>query len=446
MLRRDFFGASACATAALTAFNGCERKSPEISGRSLSVLDWDGTLAGRTLEELREQYRYDLFDDFLPFLDRYVIDHEYGGFMCNTDREGNNITTNKNMRYEGRGLWVYSFLYNNIDNNPKYLEVARKSFEFVMKHKPTGDNLWPRGYSREGKVISPPPHETYEDIFFANGVSEYSKAVKDDSLWDFAKGILLKCMRIYDSPDYGIQVYYGPEGAPEMKRQSILGNWMVILRLVTQMLEFKADPEVEAIADRAVDAIMNHHFNPDFGLMNEAIHHDLSRPNNEWAQFCYTGHAIETLWMVLYEAYRRKNRQLFDLTAERIKRHVEVAWDDVYRGVFRSLDHVDKNIWKVDKVLWAQEEVLIGTLFIIEHTGAQWAKDWFTKMFTYIHTKYPLKQYGYSLWILGADRKVTFTKDATRVGNFHHPRHLMLNLLCLDRMIKRGGKVSNYFT
>jgi len=33
----------------------------------------------------------------------------------------------------------------------------------------------------------------------------------------------------------------------------------------------------------------------------------------------------------------------------------------------------------------------------------------------------------------------------TRVGNFHHPRHLMLNLLTLDRMIERGGKVSGLF-
>ena len=77
-----------------------------------------------TLEELREQYRYDLFDDFLPFLDKFVIDHEHGGFMCNTDRDGTNITKNKRAWYEGRGIWVYSFLYNNFEPNPKYLEIA----------------------------------------------------------------------------------------------------------------------------------------------------------------------------------------------------------------------------------------------------------------------------------------------------------------------------------
>ena len=157
------------------------------------------------------------------------------------------------------------------------------------------------------------------------------------------------------------------------------------------------------------------------------------------------GHAIETLWMVLYEAARLRDRQLFDITAERFRRHIEVAWDDVYGGAFRSLEHVDKNIWKVDKALWLQEEILIGTLFIIEHTGAQWAKEWFNREYTYVREKFPLKQYGFPIWILYADRKVTFEQHYDRVGNFHHPRHLMLNLLSLDRMIACDGNVSELF-
>jgi hypothetical protein len=90
----------------------------------------------------------------------------------------------------------------------------------------------------------------------------------------------------------------------------------------------------------------------------------------------------------------------------------------------------------VDKVLWAQEEVLIGTLCLVEHTGAPWAREMFGKMFTYVREKYPLQRHGYPLWINSADRKVTFQPHATRVENYHHPRHLMLNLLSLDRMIR----------
>ncbi len=443
MKRRAFFGASAGTITAVAGAGGCESNISKITESSLAVLESNGKLAGKTLEEIREQYRYDLFDDFLQFLDRYVIDHKYGGFMCNTDREGNNITKNKSAWYEGRGIWVYSFLYNKVDPNPKYLEVARKSVEFILKHKPEGDGFWLGSYTQDGRASG--EGDIYGNLFIANGLAEYSRTPGNEQYWNMAKEILLKCMKIYDSPEYSYEVYYGSGDVPQMKAPRVLGHWMVIIRLVSQMLEFKSDPEVESIADRCVEAIIKYHNNPEFDLLNEALNHDLSRPDNAFAQFVYTGHAIETLWMVLYEAARRKDKDLFDLTAKFFKRHVEVAWDDVYGGVFRSLDRVDNNIWKVDKVLWAQEEVLIGSLFIIEHTGKQWAKEMFSKMFTYVQDKYPLRQYGYSLWILGADRKVTFEKEYTRVGNFHHPRHLMLNLLSIERMIKRDGKVSDLF-
>src|SRR5262245_2240860 len=32
------------------------------------------------LKQLRDQYRRDLFTDFLPFMEKYVIDPEFGGF------------------------------------------------------------------------------------------------------------------------------------------------------------------------------------------------------------------------------------------------------------------------------------------------------------------------------------------------------------------------------
>jgi N-acylglucosamine 2-epimerase len=402
--------------------------------------------AGLALEKLRDQYRHDLFDDFLPFMEKYVVDHDYGGFLCNTDRDGTKLSTQKTAWYEGRGIWVYSFLYNHLAKERKYLEVARKSAEFILKSKPAGpDGLWPKTFHRDGTPSSPPDTAIYGDLFIAEGLAEYSTACGDPRYWDLGKQIVLKCVRIYDRPDYEPRIgetYLGP-GASPFPGARIQGVWMVLLRIATEMLRTRRDPEIEQIAARCVDAVMNHHFNPAFELNNELLNHDLSRPTNEYAQLVYTGHAIETLWMVLYEAVRRRDKPLFETAATRFRRHVEVAWDGVYGGVFRNLQHVDNNIWSLDKVLWAQEEVLIGALCVIEHTGAPWAREMFAKMFDYVQAKYPLRRYGFSLWITAADRKVTFERHAGRVENFHHPRHLMLNLLALERLIRRGGQPSD---
>jgi N-acylglucosamine 2-epimerase len=166
------------------------------------------------------------------------------------------------------------------------------------------------------------------------------------------------------------------------------------------------------------------------------LNHDYSIPIDEYGQLVYIGHAIETFWMVLFEALRRNDENLFATAAERFRRHVDVAWDDVYGGVLHGILNVDKNIWTLDKVLWAQVEVLIGALLVYEKTDAAWAAEQFSKMYTYVQEKYPLKRHGLPLWIFSADRKVTFERHSNRIENYHHPRHLMLNLLSLERMIQ----------
>ncbi len=402
-------------------------------------------LADQSLAELRELYRYDLFDDYLPFEEKHVVDHELGGFMCNTDRAGNNLSTEKNTWYEGRGIWVHSFLHNNFGKSERNLEIARKSAELVLPLKPPAGELWQGSLTREGKATGSRASDIYCGLFVANGLQQLARASGEARYRDLAKEILLDHLAIYDNPKYDYPASYAPAGLPPIQGPRVLGHWMVLLRLATQMLEVGPDAEIEEIARRSVDALLDHHQNPSFELMNEVIEHDLSRPTGGWEQFCYIGHAIETLWMVMFEAGRRNDKALYDRAAKMFKRHVEVAWDDVYGGFFHGLNHVDNNDWSVSKVLWLQEEVLIGTLYMIEHTGDPWAIEWFDKTYAYVREKWPLKQYGYPIWILSADRKVTFEEKATRVGNFHHPRHLMINLLALDRIIERGGRPTGKF-
>jgi len=400
-----------------------------------SVTDKDGLV----LEKLREQCRSELFEDFLPFMDKYVIDREYGGFMCHTDRDGTRISTAKRAWFEGRGIWVYSFLHNQFTRDPKHLDVARKSIEFVLKNKPEGDNFWPGSFTREGKPLeeSNPPFfgrtSIYGDLFIATGLAEYSKSKGNEHYWGVARDILIKCMKIYDNRS-GYGSLPPTDNAPGVDAPRILGHWMIFLRLATEMLETRADPEVEKVAARCVKAVMDHHFNPEYELLNEYLNHDLSRINSDYGEIS-TGHGPEVLWMILDEALRIKNRELFDLAAARLKRHLEVFWDDVYGGLLVGLDHVNKNIWNTHKWLWLQEEALIGLMLVIEHTGAQWAKDWYVRISACVHDKFLLKQHGLPLWIFVADRKVTFERHADRIENFHLPRYLMLNLRAIDRMI-----------
>jgi len=464
MKRRAFLGVTAAAGAA-AALAGCGKEA----GKSAPPAGVSPVkLAGLTLEELREEHRYWLLDDFVPFMDKYVVDHELGGFMCTVDRDGTQINSNKTTWYEGRGIWAYSYLYNKIEQNPAYVEIAGKSVEFISKQNPAGKELMPATYTKEGKPLGKPDPIFYGAVFVANGFQEFSKIKGNEGYWDIAKQILMNGVDIYDNrPGYGdippgpslvalgkraaeIRAAVVPPAAPEVTvpgvgRPRMCGHWMVLLNCAQQMLETRPDADIEAIARRSVEAIMNYHYNPDYGLINEQVNHDLSRIEGEHGQVA-TGHGPETLWMVLYDAVRTKDKPLFDRAAEYLRRSAEVFWDDVYGGMLAGLDHVDLNIWNVrQKSLWLQQEFLIGFLAVIEHTGAQWAKDWYAKLHEYVMAKFPLKQYGFPLWIAYADRKITFVQHYDRCEHFHHPRYLMLNRQAFDRMIARKGELSGVF-
>jgi len=139
------------------------------------------------LDDLKKSYRYYLFEDFLPFMDKHVIDHEYGGFMCETDRDGRNITKNKRAWYEGRGIWVYSFLYNNFGKEKKYLAIAEKSVNLIMKNKPDPNGFWPESMSQTGEPIGGPDLRGYGNLFIAQGLDEYSYASGKEDYHEFAK-------------------------------------------------------------------------------------------------------------------------------------------------------------------------------------------------------------------------------------------------------------------
>lgn len=241
------------------------------------------TIAGISLEQLLEKYRLELFGNFIPNMDRYAIDHEYGGVMCSLDvRSGQTENMNKTAWFVGRGLWVYSFLYNNLEKNPQYLEIARKSKDLLLKLQPADKSFRTQRFTREGEPLTG-PGDIYGSLFVAEGLFEYAKVSGEKRFRELAKKIMFNCLERYDQPDYKYNIAY-LKGAPQITGPRVLGHWMIFLSLSTQMLRHEPDADLEKLAARCVDAIMNHHVNKDYGLTNEYINHDFSLPDNEYAQ------------------------------------------------------------------------------------------------------------------------------------------------------------------
>lgn len=437
-MKRRTFLAAAVSTALVPKISG--RRLEAAPQSHLTTTFEDGTLGGLTLVRLRDRYRLE-FEEFLEFFDRHVVDREFGGFTCSVDHDGTPINTNKTAWFEGRGIWCYSFMYNHgLAREDKYLDCARRSVDFIMKHRPAAGGGWPAAYSREGAVVDP-NGSLPGDCYIAEGLAEFSRATGDKKYEDIARETLLKALARYDDPGFKDSASPYPGARNQW-------YWMLFMWFGTNWLKSKADADLEAVVDRCLDALMNHHLNPDFDLWNLVINHDLSRPSGEniaHARLAGCGHATEATWMIMYEAVRRKDKKLFDEAARVFRRHVDVSRDDVYGGVFNDLEDVDENRWGLAKIFWAQAFVLIGSLQVVEHRGAAWAKEMFSKQFEYVETKCRLDRWGFPLVIDSADRRISALPKASRKDIYHHPRYLMLCLEALERVVGRGGRVSDVF-
>ena len=402
------------------------------------------------LPQLRRRYHDELFGNLLPFWDRYGIDHQHGGVMHALDHDGTLLSGNKVSWFQGRAIWVYSFLYNHFGQNPAHLEIARRTKDFLLRYAPQPDGWWAEEFARDGRVIRPFRGDLYGMYFAAEGLQEYAWAARDDEARDLAFALMRKLNGRIHEPDFRSM----DADAPGQRSQ---GVWMVSLNIARQMQARWPDAEMQELLDEAIEAVMNRHYNPEIGLNNEVLNHDFSRPPGH-ATLCVLGHSVETLWMVAEEALQRGDRDLWDTCTRRIRKHLDVGWDHVYGG-FCDRVNVDQGgyVWPEYtpvgtslvfrftgeycylKPLWALHEILIATLNVLERTGAAWAARYFEMAQQAIEEKYCMRKYGQPGYMLFADRRMTRVPHGTRQDNYHPLRQLMLCLLALDRMIGREG-------
>lgn len=92
-------------------------------------------------KKLANQYKDELLDNVLPFWLENSQDHEYGGYFTCLDREGRVFDTDKFIWLQGREVWMFSMLYNKVENVRNGWIVPFKVVSF-KKYGHDGDYNW----------------------------------------------------------------------------------------------------------------------------------------------------------------------------------------------------------------------------------------------------------------------------------------------------------------
>lgn len=431
MKRRNFLMNAGAASALFMPGMSCtEKRHPGIGKEGNNI-------AGLTLRQHREELWHRLFDEYLPFWDHGGYDEKYGGFICNLDENGVPVDDQKFIWYQGRAIWVYSFLYNHIKNDSKYLEIARKTRDFMIEKMYDGKGRWYELVHRDGKVIKGVESDTdiYGWLFAANGLAEYYKISENEEDLKLTKESIWAAMNAYDSPRYR-------EGTGE-EGWRIQGHSMIFVRLLTQFLSWHKDEKLEKLLDFHKEKIMNNFYNPDYRISNEELNHDYSRIKGR-EDMMIIGHSLETQWMLMDLAIRRNDGELYEKAKKRFRRYLMMGWDYSFDGWGSEDYKVFGNFTLGDlygiKTMWAHTEILNGCLLVFEHSKDYWAVEWYGKTWDYVKKHFCR---GIGAWEQAVDRpgnpkdRKQWGINPMRRGNFHQPRYLMLNLLKLDKMIRR---------
>ena len=440
MKRRLFFGSIAGHTLFLSAGSALSKK-PDLKKNEKSGLSGKRALhkiGSMSLKEHREFYRSGLLNELIPSWYKKGIDEKYGGFMCDFNADGSLRSTEKHGWYQTRGLWLFSYIYNNYDRDDRHLQIARKTKDFLLTHMRNKNGDFYHRVTREGKQLLPPIN-IHTDIHAVYGLVEYFRATHDEEVLDIAVKSAYRITERVLSPHF--------QHLPKLEPgTSFFGIWDHFLSSLTQLCMESDDEGIKSITRMCVRRLVQYHMDYDLEYGFIRLQPNLvPYPEKEFRK-ANAGHNFEAAWMLMVEALRINDRKLFHKGIDLAKWTFEPCWDVVGGGGIVGFDSPDKVLplpgEDVIKEAWRQEEALIALMLIIEHTHDPWAIEWFDRVRTWSYKTYPGEN---NWWHRSAYRNGTPQKKEPRRDNWHHPRYVMFVLQSLERQIARNGKVSDFF-
>ncbi|HMQ45121.1 MAG TPA: AGE family epimerase/isomerase, partial [Mariniflexile sp.] len=106
--------------------------------------------------EYAKLYKQELFEQIVPFWETNSIDAEFGGYFTCLDRHGNVYDTDKFIWLQGRQVWLFVMLYNNVEKKQAWLDIALHGADFLLKHGRDKRGSWFFSLNQKGEPLIEP--------------------------------------------------------------------------------------------------------------------------------------------------------------------------------------------------------------------------------------------------------------------------------------------------
>ena len=374
-------------------------------------------------KSLSLQYRNELLDNVIPFWLTHSQDQNNGGYFTCLDRQGNIYDTDKFIWLQGRQVWMFSMLYNNVEKRREWLDCAIQGGEFLKKFGHDGNLNWYFSLTREGKPIIE-PYNIFSYTFATMAFGQLSKATGNDEYAEIAKKTFDIILSKRDNPKGKWNKAF--PGTRNLKSFSLP---MILCNLSLEIEHLLNKEFLEQTMEECIHEVMEVFLRPELGgLIVENVQEDGTLSDTFEGRLMNPGHAIEAMWFIMDLGKRMNRPELIEKAVETTLKTLEYGWDKEHGGIFYFMDRKgfppqqlewDQKLW------WVHLETLISLLKGYQLTGSETCLQWFEKVhdYTWSHFKDP----EYSEWwgYLNRQGEVLLDlKGGKWKGCFHVPRGL----------------------
>jgi N-acylglucosamine 2-epimerase len=368
------------------------------------------------LDSYAARYRAELLDRVIPFWLRHSLDREHGGYFTCLTREGAVYDARKYVWLQGRAVWMFSKLYNELEARPEWLDAARLILDFLLRYARDPEGRYYFSLTREGRP-SFYQRKPYSAVFAMLGMLEFSKATGDAALRAEAIALFWQVRAWIADP-----TLLGRASA-----QPSLADVMVTASMASEIARVDPDPRYRAVLRECLDQSRNF-YDPQRRIFLEYIPADTP----EGRLFC-PGDSIEAAWFLLHAG---PDAEMEALLLDSIEGALEFGWDREYGGLYYFMDvaglpplPLESNM----KLWWPHTEAIYATILAHRLTGDSKWLTWLERVDAYAFSHFFDPEHGE--WFGYCDRRGELTSTAkgnNYKGCFHVPRMLLLSLQCLQ--------------
>ncbi len=375
-------------------------------------------------KQISSRYKRELLENCLPFWLEHSQDKEYGGYFSCLNRDGSVYDTDKFIWLQGREVWMFAMLYNNVEKNQQWLDCAIQGAEFLKKYG--HDENWDFYFSlnREGRPLVQ-PYNIFSNTFACMAFAQLAKATGNDEYVLIARRIFGRILERRSNPKGQWCKAY--PGTRPMKDFALP---MIICNMALEIEDILEDKSVlEQTIDTCLHEVFDVFYQPELGCMLENVSSVDGSPVDCFeGREINPGHDLEALWFMMNLGVRRGDKALIEKCVEIALPVIERGWDKEFGGIYYFLDAKGVPQQKLEwdqKLWWVHIESAIAMLKGYQLTGNEKCLEWFLKLDAYLWDNFKDKEYPEWFGYLNRRGEVLLPlKGGKWKGCFHVPRGL----------------------